>query len=638
MLQKINILPRWIIFFLDLSITTLAFFVVNLFSYNFSLSAIDFVLIFKNSAILLLVNSVVFYLFKTYSGIIRYTGSQDALRLFKASLISFLSIEILNLLSGLWDAIAFPLSLWLTLSYSLTSFAFLISYRLAIKWVFSYSRNYKLDLKKVLIYGAGEAGFATRRVLAHDAKANVQILAFLDDNPKKINKVVDGIAIHAGTELERLCKEQEIDELIIATFNIPLKKKNDIVDTCLELGIKVMNVPPLSKWINGEFSTRQLQGIKIDQLLERDPIHINNQLIEQQIKNKRILVTGAAGSIGSEIVRQLIKFKPESIILCDQAETPLHDLEMELQETQHEVNCIPYLADIRNTNRMEELFKELRPQYVYHAAAYKHVPMMERSPAEAILTNVSGTQVVADLAIKNCVERFVMVSTDKAVNPTNVMGASKRLAEMYIQSLHASTKATKFITTRFGNVLGSNGSVLHRFKEQIEKGGPLTVTHPEITRYFMTIPEACQLVLEAGSMGKGGEIFVFDMGESIKIVDLAKKMIRLYGLVPNQDIEIAYTGLRPGEKLYEELLNDAENTLPTYHHKITIAKVRPLENESLSTHFTELLNLASNQEKVMDLVAKMKELVPEFVSNNSVFEKLDEDTSQVKIIDIKRVS
>jgi FlaA1/EpsC-like NDP-sugar epimerase len=638
MLQKINILPRWIIFFLDLSITTLAFFVVNLFNYSFSLSAIDFVLILKNSAILLLVNSAVFYLFKTYSGIIRYTGSQDALRLFKASFISFLSIEILNLLSGLWETIAFPLSLWLTLTYSLTSFAFLISYRLAIKWVFSYSRNYKLDLKKVLIYGAGEAGFATRRVLAHDAKANVQIVAFLDDNPKKINKVVDGIAIHAGTELTRLCKEQEIDELIIATFNLPIKKKNDIIDTCLELGIKVMNVPPLSKWINGEFSTRQLQGIKIDQLLEREPIHINNQLIEQQIKNKRILVTGAAGSIGSEIVRQLIKFKPESIILCDQAETPLHDLELELQEITSEVNCIPYLADIRNTNRMEELFNNFRPQYVYHAAAYKHVPMMERSPAEAIQTNVSGTQVVADLAIKNRVERFVMVSTDKAVNPTNVMGASKRLAEMYIQSLHATTKATKFITTRFGNVLGSNGSVLHRFKEQIEKGGPLTVTHPEITRYFMTIPEACQLVLEAGSMGKGGEIFVFDMGESIKIVDLAKKMIRLYGLVPNQDIEIAYTGLRPGEKLYEELLNDAENTLPTYHHKITIAKVRPLENESLSTHFTELLNLASNPEKLMDLVAKMKELVPEFVSNNSVFEELDEETNQAKIIDFKRVS
>ncbi len=502
MLLSINILPRWIIFFLDLSITTLAFFVVNLISHRFSLSAIDFALIFKNSAILLLINSAVFYLFKTYSGIIRYTGAQDALRLFNASITALLGIALLTVLNEFSNRIAFTLTPWLIASYSITSFAFLIAYRLGIKWVFSYSRNYKLDRKKVLIYGAGEAGFATRRVLAHDAKANVQIVAFLDDNPKKINKVVDGIAIHAGTELERLCKEQEIDELIIATFNLPLKKKNDIVDTCLELGIKVMNVPPLSKWINGEFSSRQLQGIKIEQLLERDPIHINNQLIEQQIKNKRILVTGAAGSIGSEIVRQLIKFNPESIILCDQAETPLHDLEMELQETQHEINCIPYLADIRNKSRMEELFMNFRPQYVYHAAAYKHVPMMERSPAEAILTNVSGTQVLADLAIKNRVERFVMVSTDKAVNPTNVMGASKRLAEMYIQSLNTTTKATKFITTRFGNVLGSNGSVLHRFKEQIEKGGPLTVTHPEITRYFMTIPEACQLVLEAGSMGK----------------------------------------------------------------------------------------------------------------------------------------
>ena len=365
--------------------------------------------------------------------------------------------------------------------------------------------------------------------------------------------------------------------------------------------------------------------------MERDPIQINNELIAEQLFGKRVLVTGAAGSIGSEIVRQLIPFQPESIILVDQAETPLHNLELELADQNLNLNFTYIIADVRNEYRMEEIIAKNRPHYVYHAAAYKHVPMMERFPGEAVLTNVKGTQNLVNLAVKYDVERFVMVSTDKAVNPTNIMGASKRLAEMYVQWMDQQKLTnTKLITTRFGNVLGSNGSVIHRFKEQIENGGPLTVTHPEITRYFMTIPEACQLVLEAGSMGNGGEIFVFDMGESIKILDLAKKMIRLYGLIPNQDIAITYTGLRPGEKLYEELLNDNENTLPTYHHKITIAKVKPLQMEALNEQFEHLVNLAKNTDELNELVAMMKALVPEFVSNNSVYEELDEESNQVK--------
>lgn len=494
----------------------------------------------------------------------------------------------------------------------------------------------------MIIYGAGQAGFATKRVLEHDATSNVTIVAFLDDDMRKVGKVVDGVKIHHTLDLQSLAVGQKIDELILAVFTLPPAKKNELVDYCLDHDIKVLNVPPLDKWINGQFSARQLQTIKIENLLERDPILINNEEIAKQVKGKRVLVTGAAGSIGSEIVRQLLKYTPHSIILLDQAETPLHQLELELQEIQTPVRCIPYLGDVTNERRMRDLFAQYEPHIVYHAAAYKHVPMMELCPSEAILTNVLGTKIMADLSQKFHVQRFVMVSTDKAVNPTNVMGASKRLAETYVQSLYHGIASqadkdqhTKFITTRFGNVLGSNGSVIIRFKEQIEKGGPVTVTHPNITRFFMTIPEACQLVLEAGSMGSGGEIFVFDMGKPVPIVDLAKKMIRLYGYVPGIDVEIKYTGLRPGEKLYEELLTDAENTLPTYHEKIMIAKVREPRIDAIQEEFGALIELARQKEGTMELVAKMKHLVPEYVSNNSVFEQLDANRETGQVVAMK---
>ena len=637
MLQKINIVPRWLIFSIDLFICLFAYFFLYLLYREFSISAISFTAFLAEAALIILVNALVFYQFKTYAGIIRYTGEQDALRIFYAVAVSGIILSLLSISTFQIGFIQLRASLPQLALYAFFSFSFLMTYRLLIKFVFAYSRNYNLDRKKVIIYGAGEAGFATRRVLAHDAKANVSILAFLDDNPKKVGKVVDGVPILHATALAKLAKENEIDELILAIFNLPISKRNALIDQCLDLGIKVLSVPPLSKWMNGEFSTRQLQSIKIESLLEREPIQINNQLLAAQLAKKTVLVTGAAGSIGSEIVRQLLKYEPAKIILCDQAETPLHQLELDLAEISHQVACVPCLADVRNQARMEEIFQTHQPHYVYHAAAYKHVPMMELCPSEAILTNVWGTQIVADLALKHKVERFVMVSTDKAVNPTNVMGASKRLAETYIQSLHHRQKKTKFITTRFGNVLGSNGSVLHRFKEQIEKGGPITVTHPEITRFFMTIPEACQLVLEAGSMGDGGEIFVFDMGEPVTIIDLAKKMIRLYGLIPEVDIKIEFTGLRPGEKLFEELLNDAENTLPTYHDKILIASVRSAQINQINKHFDELFSLAQQANANMQMVAKMKELVPEFLSNNSVFEDLDQELEQTKIIDFKRV-
>ena len=401
------------------------------------------------------------------------------------------------------------------------------------------------------------------------------------------------------------------------------------MEVCLERNITVLNVLPLDKWINGQITKKQLQSIKIEQLLERDPIQLNHSELDKQLKGRRVVVTGGAGSIGSEIVRQLLKYHPATIVIVDQAETPLHDLELELTSIKNGTKLVFFLGDVRNKNRMEELFSSFHPQFVYHAAAYKHVPTMELSPSEAVLTNVGGTKLIADLSVKYQVQRFVMVSTDKAVNPTNVMGASKRLAEMYVQELAASSSQTKFITTRFGNVLGSNGSVILRFKDQIAQGGPVTVTHPNIIRYFMTMPEATQLVLEAGSMGNGGEIFVFDMGKPVPIVDLARKMIRLSGLVPGVDIDIKYTGLRPGEKLCEELLNDAEITLPTHHEKIFIAKVRESIVNNLEQEFLEMFQLATRSENSMSMVAKMKELVPEFVSNNSVFEQLDGNNATV---------
>jgi FlaA1/EpsC-like NDP-sugar epimerase len=545
-------------------------------------------------------------------------------------LASFVIVGLLSAMSMVNKETFIALPLVTLLVYSILSFLALITYRVFIKYFFSYFRNAKMNPRYVIIYGAGEAGFATKRVLEHDPSAKVKVVAYVDDNPRKSDKIVDGIKIYAFEDLEMLFQLHEIDEIIISSFSIPASRRAQLVEICLEKNVTVLNVPPLDKWINGQFTKKQLQSIKIEQILERDPIQLNHQELDNQLAGRRVLVTGGAGSIGSEIVRQLIKYHPATIIVVDQAETPLHDLELELTATKNGTKLVFFLGDVRNANRMEEVFSNFHPQIVYHAAAYKHVPMMEISPSEAILTNVGGTKMIADLSLKYKVGRFVMVSTDKAVNPTNVMGASKRLAEIYVQQLaSASELQTKFITTRFGNVLGSNGSVILRFKDQIAKGGPVTVTHPNIIRYFMTIPEATQLVLEAGSMGKGGEIFVFDMGKPVPIVDLARKMIRLSGLVPNVDIEIKYTGLRPGEKLYEELLSDAENTLPTHHKKILIAKVRNEGFADINESFALLFQYATQPGSVMLMVAKMKELVPEFVSNNSIFESLDQDKAAV---------
>ena len=640
MFKHLKIVPRWIIFLLDLSSCAFSLVLAYIIGYNFDLPLIAFDQLYINMLVFVLINSAVFFILKTYSGIIRYTSAQDMLHILLAILLSNAAFFMIKLLS-----ISFGKQLVISNSVliinGLCSFLVLITYRVAIKYFFLYIKNINSNKRRVIIYGAGEVGIAAKRTLEHDPKVSMSLVAFIDDDERKANKVIDGIKIFATSELEWLILGDQIDDIIIASQNIPPEKKERIVDLCLQRNIKVLTLPPVESWINGQINSKQIKEINIEDLLERLPIQINNEAINKQLVGKRILVTGAAGSIGSEIVRQLNKFIPQMIILCDQAETPLYDIHMELMESYPNGTFHPFIGDIRDDARMEQLFKNYKPHYVYHAAAYKHVPLIEHSPAEGVRTNVLGTKVLADLSIKYSVEKFVMISTDKAVNPSNVMGATKRIAEIYVQSLfnhhHQSNsqlidheahqngqvkQATKFVTTRFGNVLGSNGSVIPRFKAQIERGGPITVTHPEITRYFMTIPEACRLVLEAGSMGKGGEIFIFDMGKSVRIVELAKKMIRLSGLIPNQDIAIEYSGLRPGEKLYEELLNDSELTMATHHEKIMVAKVREYCFAKVKEDVDELIHLSSgfNDRQV---VVKMKQLVPEFKSNNSVYEELD---------------
>jgi FlaA1/EpsC-like NDP-sugar epimerase len=601
--------------------------------FNFDATQININELSRNTLIFLGINCLVFFNVKTYAGIVRYTSAQDSFRILFSISVSNAFFVICNLFLLSFNKSAIIPNVVVIIT-GLTSFVLLITYRVLVKYFFMYIKNMKLDKRRVIIYGVGETGVATKRTLDADPNVNMSVVAFVDDDLRKRGKVVDSVKIYHTDDLAKIIEEENIDDLILTTQNLSPERKNKAVDLCLDHNVKVLNVPPLKTWVNGSFKVNQIKNIKIEDLLERAPIFIEEDIIESQIKGKRVLVTGAAGSIGSEIVRQLIKFNPQLIILNDIAESPLHEMQLELQDNSLTNNFIAYIGDVKNVSRMENMFTTFKPHFVYHAAAYKHVPMMEKNPCEAICTNVGGTKLIADLSVKHKVEKFVMISTDKAVNPTNVMGASKRIAEIYVQSyfnylekrnlnsVNGSVIKTKFITTRFGNVLGSSGSVIPRFKAQIQKGGPITVTHPDITRYFMTIPEACRLVLEAGSMGKGGEIFIFDMGQSVKIVELAKKMIKLSGLIPNQDIQIEFTGLRPGEKLYEELLNDTENTLPTHHDKIMIAKVRTYDFESIQTKVEELILLACDYQD-NDVVKAMKNMVPEFISKNSIYEELD---------------
>ena len=619
---------HWIVLFFDLVVVFVSFYLANLMRYDFAFTSINLFSIVTQSFLVLFVYLIFFLITKSFRSIIRYSSINDSVRLFKATGLATLVLLFLAMGSiGQKDILRWIPSFSIILIHFLLSLIFLVWSRFIIKMLYHdvLNKDPRIHLR-VLIYGAGSAGMQTRDALHGDSMYKHEIIAFIDDNTSFVNKILQGTPVISPIKglSEKYIHHNGINLLIIAIMGMQLSDKKQIIDRGLELGLTVKVVPSINQWINGELSSSQLKKVHIEDLLERETIKLETDNIISEIKDKVILITGGAGSIGKEIVRQLISYKPSRLIILDQAESSLYELQCEINELKAKVSqkqsIIYKVASIRDRFIMEEVFNTYRPQYVFHAAAYKHVPLMEDHPYEALMANVFGTKILADLSMKYDASKFVMVSTDKAVNPTNVMGATKRLAEIYIQSL--SNGKTQFITTRFGNVLGSNGSVIPLFREQIKKGGPVTITHKDITRYFMTIPEACNLVLEAGVMGKGGEIFIFDMGSCIKIYDLAYKMIQLSGLIPGKDIQIKETGLRPGEKLNEELLVNDELLLPTYHPKIMRATVRTYKKDQITQIIEELSQLVLEGDRFA-MIQKIKQFIPEYISNNSIYSRLD---------------
>ena len=628
-------LSRWLVLAIDIIIAIFSFLVATALRLNFRYEELHLEVFIYHFVFLLSIRFITFLYFKTYSGIIRHTSIEDAILILKTifsgtMLAAIISLSIRYFLQV--DTLIYvPISI-LVIDFFICLFL-LISLRFMVKSFYESFINEFKPAVGVLIYGAGYSGLLTKNVIQNDRGINYQVLGFIDDNDSKVGKTIEGIRVFNLAEaLDKFVKTYEGLQVIMAIKNINMQAKRNISDIFLDRGVVVKTLPPVDKWVGGEFAINQIHNVKIEDLLGREEIQMNNKMISEEMNSKSILVTGAAGSIGSEIVRQLIAYFPSKIILVDQAESGLFDLEYELiGRIPSNTEIVVKVADVSDINRMSYIFRTHKPSIVFHAAAYKHVPLMEKNPYEAVKVNILGTRILADLSAENSVDKFVMVSTDKAVNPTNVMGATKRFAEMYTQSMNQlEGMHTKFIATRFGNVLGSNGSVIPLFKKQIERGGPVTVTHPDITRYFMTIPEACELVLEAATMGEGGEVFAFDMGESVKIINLAKKMITLSGMRLDRDIEIKFTGLRPGEKLYEELLSTDENTLPTHHPKILIAKVSVPSYSYMDIQMNLIQGILDEGGNNNELVSKIKEVIPEYKSNNSIFEKLDKVTVNIK--------
>ena len=621
-------LPTWLVLLIDLSLVTISYFTSQLLITNFDL---DKLASFNSLQEFLLLNAcygISFVVFRTNIGAFRHTGVRDLLRLGEASILAAISILVLSRFAnylGVFDTKTLTFNLVI-----LQSVSFLMSVtgiRLFVKLVYSrYILNPTSKRSQgVLIYGAGTTGVTVRNAIKNDRSAHRDVVGFIDDNPKLQGKSIDGIKVYSrekAFEADFL----ESNKVVEVIWSIQIVKGESFYfagDRCIENNIQFHRVPNIKEWIGGNLSSKQIKRVKIEDLLNRTVISLENSKLQSLIMDKIVLVTGAAGSIGSELCRQILFYKPKYLVLFDHAETPMNDLLLELKSLpEFENNVVCAMGDVTRENRVREIFSAYNPQIVFHAAAYKHVPMMEVNAKEAVKVNIEGTRIVATTAIDNQVEKFVLISTDKAVNPTNVMGATKRAAEILVQNISKRGK-TEFITTRFGNVLGSNGSVIPLFHKQIENRQPLTVTHRDVIRYFMTIPEACQLVFEAATMGNGGEIFVFDMGEPVRIYDLAEKMIRLSGLTLNRDISILETGLRPGEKLYEELLSDAETTLPTHHPKIMVAQVSTPPEDVSGSLFTSLFYACNNGKTDIEIVATLKELIPEYISQNSAFSELD---------------
>lgn len=621
-----KIYSRWLILLIDQFIVLWAIVLSLLLLHQVSAVAVWGIVELSSLFLYHLISVTVFMILEIHTGIIRYSNTRDMVRVFMAV---FLSSVIFGLLSRLILISDFNLQLqWfykvLLVNFFISS-SLLILFRIAVKSLFAFFKTIKSGHpgERLLIYGSDRKSILLKQALEGSSANGVQVMGFVDDHPDTVNKFIEQRKVYHSSVLPSLLLKHGIEKLVIGHEVLFSGSKKKVIEKCIALGIKVMMVPPSDQWLYGKLQVQQLQDLKIEDLLQRPAILLEQQNIEEQLRGKKVLVTGAAGSIGSELLRQLLQYAPEYLVACDQAETPLHELELEMEAHPKGGLVKIFLGSIQNQGRMRQLFERYRPDIVFHAAAYKHVPMMENHAEEAILTNIYGTKNIADLSITYGIEKFVMISTDKAVKPSNVMGASKRIAEIYIQSLQEGSCQTKFITTRFGNVLGSNGSVIPRFKAQIAAGGPVTVTHPDITRYFMTISESVQLVLEAAAMGKGAEIFLFEMGAPIRIADLAVKMIKLAGLVPEKDIKIIYSGLRPGEKLYEELLNEDEHAIATHHPKIKRAKTILYSHAFIANAILEILDLNQLNDPY-DTIRKLKTILPEFRSNNSIYEDLDD--------------
>lgn len=609
-------MPRWLVLLIDMAAVYFSFLIAYLLRYNFDIYPLVTSTVFRQAFFVLVIYTFFMLVFKSYSGMIRHTTIKDTYNIITANFFSLVVLFIFTLLSRQyeWNVIFnVPLSILLIHSSALTIVLFF--FRVSVKLFYEFASSTSYDKKNVLIYGSGNMGNVVKRVIEGDSKSRYRLKGFIDDDRKLYGKKVDGFPVYSRNKLTKeFIENEEISVFIIAINNIAPSKKKEVIESVIQLGCEILDTPSVDSWLNGHLEVKQLKKVKFEDLLGREPISLDIRKIGEGLKGKTILVTGAAGSIGSEIARQLTRFDMKKLILVDQAETPSFYMAEELKSKYPGCAFKIIIGDVTRQDVMEHIFLKYKPEVVFHAAAYKHVPMMEVHPHEAFRVNVGGTKNMTELAIKYGVGKFVMVSSDKAVNPTNVMGATKKICELLVhaQSRRQGIK-TEFITTRFGNVLGSNGSVIPLFNKQIAEGGPVTLTHPEITRFFMTIPEACQLVLEAGFMGNGGQIFVFDMGSSVKILDVALNLIRLSGLEPHKDIKITFTGLRPGEKLFEELFADDEPMLPTHHPKISIAQIAENDFEKILFKIDTVLGslYKISETKVIE---EMQEIVPGYKS------------------------